>query len=124
MRRIYPALPYAVDPTALARACVHDLVVHDDNGVDTREAWALLDRYVARLPPPAQQAVRRQKRRSRAIVWLKALRRLPFSSALERLRGYDVYPGRRHGFEDIAGAGRFAQARIAPATVPQAARVP
>jgi hypothetical protein len=124
MRRIYPTLPFAVEPEALVRACVHDLVVHEDNGVDTREAWVVLRRYLDGLPAEVGRAARRQQLRSRAIVWLKVLRRLPFSSALERLRGYDVYPGARYGFADIAGAGCFARERIAPAGAPPPAGVP
>jgi glycosyltransferase involved in cell wall biosynthesis len=113
MRRIYPRLPFAVAPEALVRACVHDLVVHEDNGVDTREAWAVLEEHLRTLPPEARKAADAQRRRSRRVVWLKRLRRLPFSTWLERLRGYDVRRGSRNGFHDLEGAAAFASARLA-----------
>jgi hypothetical protein len=103
---------------------VHDLVVHEDNGVDTREAWATLERHLARVGPAVRRAARGQKRRSRAVVLLTRLRRLPFSPWLERLRGYDVHPGRRCGFDDLEGAAAFAAARVASEAALRPAGVP
>lgn len=100
MRRFYPDLP-AINKERLICDSINDLVMRGSRGVDTAEAWRVLEEYTSGQSEGIRKAATRQKTRSRRRVLLRKARNLPFWEHLERFRGNHVFRGTRCGFSSM-----------------------
>jgi len=112
MRGFYPTLLFSVNQRNLICDIVNDLVVHESNGADVSQDWRTLEVYLSGQPSWLQDVAQRQKIRSKLMLVLKRVRRVPFWEYLERLRGIHVFSGDQWGFSNIGECGKFAAETI------------
>jgi len=112
MRAFYPNLQYPINKERLVCDTVNDLVVHESNGADVSQDWRTLEVYLSGQPSWLQDVAQRQKMRSKLMLVLKRVRRVPFWEYLERLRGIHVFSGDQWGFSNIGECGKFAAETI------------
>jgi len=112
MRGFYPTLLFSVNQRNLICDIVNDLVVHESNGADVSQDWRTLEVYLSGQPSWLQDVAQRQKMRSKLMLVLKRVRRVPFWEYLERLRGIHVFSGDQWGFSNIGECGKFAAETI------------
>jgi hypothetical protein len=112
MKRVYPNLNLQINQEALVCDTINDLMVHESQGTDVRDAWRILENHLSGQPDSIRKMASRQRTYSKLRLLVKRIRRLPFWEHLERVRGIHVFRGKDWGFASIGECGAIAPSLV------------
>ena len=116
-------IPYDIDRRNMLLQSIRSVAAQERCGADVAEAWRILDAYIARQPEEVRRTAITQKRRSRLHAVLRSCAAqiipwLPGWEYLAQFRGRRLFPGARHGFQNMEQCGL-----VAPQLIRRVARL-
>lgn len=105
LRRHYPDFPYTIDKRDLVLSSIRDIMRHESNGADVREAWRTMGEYLLRQDITLRRQAALAKLRMRTFFAFKRLRNTRFWGFLESFRGNVVFRGDQCGFRNLQECG-------------------
>ena len=111
-------IPYRVNRRNMRLQSIASVATQERNGIDMRDAWRILDSYIARQPDGLKREAIAQKRKFKVYSVLRhavaqLLNRLPGWQFLGRLRGRHIFHGAGQDFGNMQECGRIAPQLIA-----------
>lgn len=109
VRKNYGDMKHTLNIKNLICRCVRDLVIHQMNGIDVKETWQVLNKYLNILPKETRKAVMYRKLVSMIeVISRKNCVRVPFHEFLLKFVGrWRLFRGSRWGITNLQNCGEI-----------------